>query len=1129
MSRSRLYSILVHLHRKQQTETQGLPDADLLDRFVRLRDEASFELLVRRHERMVLGVCRRLLNDEHDAEDAFQAAFLTLARKAASIGRREAVASWLYKVAYRCALRVREAVQRQRQGIVRGIDPADVAVADPPPAVEREDLRELLDEEVQRLPAKYRAAVVLCYLEGKSYQQAAQELGCPAGTLSARLHTAREKLRRRLTARGVAPAAALALLESARETHAAARLAAVAVQAAQRILAGQSAADVVSSRTLEIASGVMQTMSASKPKIIAIVLLMGCLSGLTGWAAWRALPHALREPRAEATDKPVSVNKDGKTMTWQECARLRNAGRSAMAWAADGSLLAVVDGERILRVWDTSKWKPKSWQYNLRPRYGEIDGDPWRFAPDGRILVVAGTVPDPEKPGQRKYELTLLDSANGREMARLPGMIAYHGPTTSLISTWHKGSVFLWDAGTFRKKREFKAALPAHVASIPFSKDALLVCLPTGERHYQLWETATGKERARVEGFYPEISPDGKRVLTILPDGIVKLWDTADGRERATIRKKGRTGCLAAFSADGKRLLVWAYIPLRANGTPDTVKNRKRLNRILPIDVCLYDPATGAELARLPGQSLYNVSADFSSDGRAVVYSRLEADETQREEVVLWDVASGKERAVLRTPEGVRNLPRGFSSVGSALLTADGYMKNLRLWDIATGRCILRFPAEVRSVFFSRDGRWLAGKRAFNPNEDPGDIRIYYLSDRTLPPPVVCGEAGKPTSPPQPPPEPPKSEAARALDAVRQQAQKFDEEALPKFKDAKPGPQRGRLEREWAEAHLRFGRQFLKVARDFPTDPASLEALDYALRSVGGHATGEMSNLREEVLAVILREHQNSPELSNLLFRMSSLYADSAEKALTTLAEKSTHRPIRGRAAWRLAETLANKAESSRQIRALPELFDDPELTDRKSYMKDLQKIDPDSVAHSAEEWYVKVHDQYADVPVNDGQKITLGESAESGLFALRNLALGKIAPDIEGEDLDGKRFHLSDCRGKVVVLLFCGHWCGPCRQMNPQKQQLVERYAGEPFALVEVNSDDDREAVKRIMRKEKLTWRCWFDGGREGPIARRWGVHSWPTIFILDSNGVIRFKELRGPMLDRIVERLMRETADGK
>jgi thiol-disulfide isomerase/thioredoxin len=213
----------------------------------------------------------------------------------------------------------------------------------------------------------------------------------------------------------------------------------------------------------------------------------------------------------------------------------------------------------------------------------------------------------------------------------------------------------------------------------------------------------------------------------------------------------------------------------------------------------------------------------------------------------------------------------------------------------------------------------------------------------------------------------------------------------------------------------------------------------------------------------------------------------------------------------------------------LPELLDDPELAARKPRLKKWQAADADALARRAEEWYAKARDQYADIRLDEVNKETLGKNAESGLFALRNLALGKVAPDIEGKDLDGKHFQLKDYRGKVVVLIFSGHWCGPCRGMDPQKQRLVESHTGKPFALLEVNSDEDREAVRRTMRKEKLTWRCWFEGSREGPIARQWGVHSWPTIFILDGKGVIRFKELRGPMLDRVVDRLLKETGDGE
>jgi RNA polymerase sigma factor (sigma-70 family) len=198
-------SILNHLRRACALPVApGIGDAELLDRFVRRRDEAAFELLVWRHERMVWGLCRRLLRDRGDAEDAFQAAFFVLARKAGSIGRRESVACWLYRVTSRCALKLRASSNRRPP--TGDVEPAaaEPGLSD----AERRDLWRVLDEEIRRLPAKYQAAVVLCYLEGKTYQEAAEQLGCPVGTLSARLTAAREQLRKRLTARGVTLAGA---------------------------------------------------------------------------------------------------------------------------------------------------------------------------------------------------------------------------------------------------------------------------------------------------------------------------------------------------------------------------------------------------------------------------------------------------------------------------------------------------------------------------------------------------------------------------------------------------------------------------------------------------------------------------------------------------------------------------------------------------------------------------------------------------------------------------------------------------------------------------------------------------------------------------------------------------------
>jgi RNA polymerase sigma factor (sigma-70 family) len=176
------------------------PDGELLERFVTRRDEAAFEALLRRHGSMVLGVCRRILHDWHEADDAFQATFLVLVRKAASIAKQPSVGSWLHGVAFRIAWKARAKAQRRRACKRPTVNRA---TADPAEEVLWQDLLPVLDEEVQRLPEKYRDPVVLCYLEGWAYAEAARQLGCSKGTVANRLAEARARLRDRLERRGI--------------------------------------------------------------------------------------------------------------------------------------------------------------------------------------------------------------------------------------------------------------------------------------------------------------------------------------------------------------------------------------------------------------------------------------------------------------------------------------------------------------------------------------------------------------------------------------------------------------------------------------------------------------------------------------------------------------------------------------------------------------------------------------------------------------------------------------------------------------------------------------------------------------------------------------------------------------
>jgi RNA polymerase sigma factor (sigma-70 family) len=273
----------------------GLTDAQLVERFVAERDEAAFEVLLWRHGPMVLAVCRRLLRHEQDAEDAFQATFLVLARKAASIGRRQAVGAWLHRVAGRVALRARALAAK------RAAAPADAADLAAPETSEplRADLRRALDEEVGRLPEKYRAPFVLCYLDGKTNEEAARELGCPKGTVLSRLAWARQRLRERLTRRGLALSAGL--LGALAPSPAPAALVEAALHAALPA-AGQTA---VSGTVAALAQGALRAMLWTR-----ITFAAGCVLAVAALGAGGLLlrPAPAAEPapalQAKADDRP---------------------------------------------------------------------------------------------------------------------------------------------------------------------------------------------------------------------------------------------------------------------------------------------------------------------------------------------------------------------------------------------------------------------------------------------------------------------------------------------------------------------------------------------------------------------------------------------------------------------------------------------------------------------------------------------------------------------------------------------------------------------------------------------------------------------------------------------------------
>jgi enediyne biosynthesis protein E4 len=311
MNRGTLTDLVRHLQRvTRHPSAPDLTDGELLERFRAHREEAAFAVLLQRHGPMVLGVCRRVLGNADLAEDAFQATFLVLVRKALSIRKRQSVASWLYGVARRTSLKARTQEMRHRS---EELPPADVPASAPDDVTLRE-LRAILDEELARLPEKYRVPVVLCYLEGKSHEQAARELGWPRTSLSTRLGRARTLLQRRLTRRGLALSLGLlgALLGAeASAASVSARLLIAATRAAVLVAAGKAAAGVVSSQAAALAEGVARAMFMSQMRVrLVLLLVLGLFvtgAGLLEHGALMAWPPAAT---AEPADPPAQPPKE---------------------------------------------------------------------------------------------------------------------------------------------------------------------------------------------------------------------------------------------------------------------------------------------------------------------------------------------------------------------------------------------------------------------------------------------------------------------------------------------------------------------------------------------------------------------------------------------------------------------------------------------------------------------------------------------------------------------------------------------------------------------------------------------------------------------------------------------------
>jgi RNA polymerase sigma factor (sigma-70 family) len=659
-------------HVRTLAAAPGAADAELLHAWLSRRDDAAFAALVRRHGPMVLNVCRRTLHHRQDAEDAFQATFLALARKAASVRERAALAAWLHGTAYRMALSVKRAAARRRahEGRSRASRPAG-----PVAELAWREVQTLLEEEVQRLPQKCRTVFVLCCLEGKGRTEVARLLGLREGTISSRLDQARTRLRQRLARRGVTLSGVLTAAALARPADGEAALFAATARAVS------DQAGVASPRVAALVDGALPTMFTGKKLAAALALTLAMIAGGVGALACygpAAGPDEAPAPRPADRPRPAEgaarTDRHGDPLPAGAIARLgtvrfrHGSTVTGLAFTPDGKALISGSYDKTLRVWDAATGRELR---RLPPFRGSLSC--LSMPADGRTVAAC------EYTG----EVFLADLAAGRvtPLRPPPGPPDFRAcvalsPDGKLLAVG-ASSLRLWDAAAGKVLRECRGH-SGRVRCVAFAPDGKTLASGSDDTTVRLWGAATGKELLRLEVASQlralAFSPDGKALATGDEGGSLCLWALPSGKPLHHSPGQGLPVTAVAFSPNGK------VVASGVNGL-----------------VTLWGAATGKELHRLWGAGPEAIA--FSPDGATLATGGHACT------IRVWDARTGKEHSL--PAGGHEGGVRALAVSRDGRLAATGGGGSVRLWALPSGR-------EARQI--GAPGTWFGGGLALSPD-----------------------------------------------------------------------------------------------------------------------------------------------------------------------------------------------------------------------------------------------------------------------------------------------------------------------------------------------------------------------------------------------------------------------------